>query len=84
MLTNPWVSGKIGIMKDRRLPGSFAILSPIILIIALSLPLLFLFLLSVALIFEVALMSRAAPLGRAAVLSFCHELLPSRSPPLSA
>ncbi|TRZ92784.1 hypothetical protein D4R89_00695 [bacterium] len=71
-------------MKDSRLSGSFAILSPIILIIALSLPLLFLFLLSVALIFEVVLMSRAAPAGSASVLSFSNGLLPSRSPPLSA
>jgi len=75
---------KIGVMKDRRLSGSLAIMSPIILIIALSLPLLFLFLLSVALIFEVVRMSRAAPLGPASVLSFCHGLLPSRSPPLAA
>ena len=71
-------------MKDGRLSGSLAIMSPIILIIALSLPLLFLFLLSVTLIFEVILMSRAAPPGPASFLSFCQGLLPSRSPPLSA
>jgi len=71
-------------MKDGRLSGSFAIIYPILLIIALSLPLLFLFLLSVTLIFKAVRMSRAAPPGPVSVLSFCQGLLPSRSPPLSA
>jgi len=71
-------------MKDGRLSGSLAIMSPIILILALSVPLLFLFLLSIALIFDVVRMSRAAPPGPVSVLSFCRGLLPSRSPPLSA
>jgi cellulose synthase/poly-beta-1,6-N-acetylglucosamine synthase-like glycosyltransferase len=71
-------------MKDGRLSGSLAIMFPIFLIIALSLPLLFLFLFSVALIFEVVRMSRAAPPGPVSVLSVYRGLLPSRSPPLSA
>ena len=83
-MTGPGDSSKIGTMKDGRLSGSLVIMSPIILIIALSLPLLFLFLVSIALIFEVVRMSRAAPAGSASVLSFCQELLPSRSPPLFA
>jgi len=60
------------------------IMFPIFLIIALSLPLLFLFLLSVALIFGVVRMSRAAPPGPVSILSAYQGLLPSRSPPLSA
>ena len=75
---------KIGTMKDRRLSGSLMIMSPIILVIVLSLPLFFLFLLSVVLIFEVVRMSRAAPPGPVSVLSFYRGLLPSRGPPLSA
>jgi hypothetical protein len=71
-------------MKDGRLSRILVIISPIILIIALSLPLLFLFLLTVVLSFEVVRMSRAALAGSASVLSFCQRLLPSRSPPLFA
>jgi len=71
-------------MKDGRLSGSLVIMFPIFLIIALSLPLLFLFLVSVALIFGVVRVSRAAPPGPVSILSIYQGLLPSRSPPLSA
>jgi hypothetical protein len=71
-------------MKDGRLSGSYEIICPILFIFALALPLLFLFLLPVVAIFEIVLVSRAAPPGLASVLSFCRGLLPSRSPPLSA
>jgi hypothetical protein len=83
-LTGPRGLSKIGTMKDGRMSRILVIISPIILIIALSLPLLFLFLLSIALSFDVVRMSRAALAGSASVLSFCQGLLPSRSPPLFA
>ena len=70
-------------MKDGRLSGSLAIMFPIYLMIALSLPLLFLFLFSIALIFGIVPIVRAAPPGPVLVLPLYGEPLPARSPPLS-